>query len=778
MGKKLNIFLSTTLFGIILTLWFNGCGQKVVPEEPEVEIFSSITGIVRDSINGEPISGVTITLDDKKYITDTNGRYSISNLKRGGYTLKYTVDGYEETSADFSLAHGSQSLGNIELKRLPIIENITVTNIGPTSADISFQTYRSFSSQPATIFSSASSSSQNATTLTMLANAFVRYAMDSNNLNQISSTSQSSINHTITISGLETGKTYYIKVEASDPTNSDNKNTSEIHSFTTNDGISPQIGPVQVKTYTDSAEIKWGSSKAGTGKIYYGASESEVQAKSTSIGTDTTVLTELSTDHYIYIPGLQPKTKYYYQVESKDSAGNYEEQEIQNFTTDELLAPTLYSPLNVTNSSVLLIWDLNSDPSLDNTHFEKYQISVYTSDPSNSSSVSAVATNEISKKESTEYTVRNLSANTQYYFKICIYDKGGNKGCSDVVETTTSSDGLYFDETTTNSPLSEEITGAFVRKATLADGSDAKGWIVTRRGQSARLSNSGSSSSSVTWTVVNTPANYDLHAVDGSSSHAAACGKVGTLLYSQDNKNWASLGAGTSNNLNDIHLNTSTDAFWFCGDADETKGTVGVLSFPGGQPEILVSAAGFFPASYSKPIWNGISAVDNILITVGNNGLIASYSIAGALASESFATASATGIVLIEDNNALGSLNSQASQTNHLRDVDMIDANTGWIVGDRGVILHLKSGSNKWFGDPIEIGLKENILEVDAVTATLAYAVTDQGKILKYDSNSGVWVIVNSFSGNKLRTIKFDPDISKQFGVAAGDSIYTIFSLH
>lgn len=49
----------------------------------------TVTGFVRNSINGNPLSGAKIFLSQKEVaVTDKSGRYILDNMKTGQYSLK------------------------------------------------------------------------------------------------------------------------------------------------------------------------------------------------------------------------------------------------------------------------------------------------------------------------------------------------------------------------------------------------------------------------------------------------------------------------------------------------------------------------------------------------------------------------------------------------------------------------------------------------------------------------------------------------------------------
>ena len=54
----------------------------------------SISGYIKDSENGSPLSGVNITIDDKGTVTDANGYYKLDIPKQGKYKIAFSCIGY------------------------------------------------------------------------------------------------------------------------------------------------------------------------------------------------------------------------------------------------------------------------------------------------------------------------------------------------------------------------------------------------------------------------------------------------------------------------------------------------------------------------------------------------------------------------------------------------------------------------------------------------------------------------------------------------------------
>src|ERR1035437_6402231 len=100
---------------------------------------SSLGGIVRDAVTGEPLLGANVVLmgTGKGAATDNEGKYSILNVKPGTYNLKVSYIGYHEQSSSVTLEEGVKSSLNFKLDPVGIEgQEIVVTSqaIGQTEA--------------------------------------------------------------------------------------------------------------------------------------------------------------------------------------------------------------------------------------------------------------------------------------------------------------------------------------------------------------------------------------------------------------------------------------------------------------------------------------------------------------------------------------------------------------------------------------------------------------------------------------------------------------------
>ncbi|MEA1894940.1 MAG: cohesin domain-containing protein [Euryarchaeota archaeon] len=133
--------------------------------------------------------------------------------------------------------------------------------------------------------------------------------------------------HSIDLSGLIEGTTYYFVVNSTDA--SDNPNESVEHSFTTSstaDIDPPVITNVANGTPTDSSVIiTWGTDEASDSLVKYG----NTSGTYTKSETNATMVTA----HSVTLTGLSSDTSYYFVVNSTDASGNSNESEEHSFMT-------------------------------------------------------------------------------------------------------------------------------------------------------------------------------------------------------------------------------------------------------------------------------------------------------------------------------------------------------------------------------------------------------------------------------------------------------------
>lgn len=75
-----------------------------------------VSGIVYDSLNSEPLTGVTVLLDDSLgCVTDNNGFYKIANISTGAHKIIYRLIGYQKIEKHFNVTSEKEIVIDIKL---------------------------------------------------------------------------------------------------------------------------------------------------------------------------------------------------------------------------------------------------------------------------------------------------------------------------------------------------------------------------------------------------------------------------------------------------------------------------------------------------------------------------------------------------------------------------------------------------------------------------------------------------------------------------------------
>ena len=85
---------ATILLAVLVLLSATACNNSVTNPDISLDLSPAYTGIVLDSANTQPVSGVRIDVGLVSLQSDAKGRFSLYGLKKGTYTVTATKTGY------------------------------------------------------------------------------------------------------------------------------------------------------------------------------------------------------------------------------------------------------------------------------------------------------------------------------------------------------------------------------------------------------------------------------------------------------------------------------------------------------------------------------------------------------------------------------------------------------------------------------------------------------------------------------------------------------------
>jgi|GEM_PF-1749417 len=221
------------------------------------------------------------------------------------------------TDATFATADGTP----------PVITNVQVTNITATGASVTWTT-----NEPAT--------------------SNVDYDLDGSPYDDTESDATLKVSHNIALTGLTENTTYHYSVRSVD--NVGNPASTADATFKTADVTPPTITNVQVTNLTATgATVTWTTNEASDSVVEYGKTVSYGSTK-----TDAAMVTA----HSVALTGLDPQTKYYFRVKSKDASNNQATSAGSDFTTLTPPAPTISNirETNLTQTGVRILWNTST----------------------------------------------------------------------------------------------------------------------------------------------------------------------------------------------------------------------------------------------------------------------------------------------------------------------------------------------------------------------------------------------------------------------------------
>lgn len=236
------------------------------------------------------------------------------------------------------------------------------------------------------------------------------------------SKSTQTTDHSITLSSLSAGTTYYYKAKWTDEDG--NTGTSDEKSCSTD--AAPTVRDVSVTNIgLASAVINYTTKDASKVKIYYGKTTSFGGIKEVSTSTsETTYATSLT--------GLDDGVKYYYKINTFDSEDEEYEGTILDFTTlprPRISNVRIQQVRGTAQPTILVTWTTNTEVS-----------SIVTYYPEGSYSQARDEVNVALVKGNHRMILRSLFPDTSYILIVKGRDKIGNEATSDTQKFTTATD--------------------------------------------------------------------------------------------------------------------------------------------------------------------------------------------------------------------------------------------------------------------------------------------------------------------------------------------------
>lgn len=105
---------SISLLSIVMSFGLCSCAEN------ELDIFSTLHGVVTDDVTADCIAGATVTLSPggKTQLTGSDGRYEFDNIDAKQYTVTVQKTGYSTNRKTVSVISGEDNEANVSLHKL------------------------------------------------------------------------------------------------------------------------------------------------------------------------------------------------------------------------------------------------------------------------------------------------------------------------------------------------------------------------------------------------------------------------------------------------------------------------------------------------------------------------------------------------------------------------------------------------------------------------------------------------------------------------------------
>jgi hypothetical protein len=164
------------------------------------------------------------------------------------------------------------------------------------------------------------------------ADTTVRYGTVATSLTQSVTDAAMVSSHSITLTGLTPGQTYFYTVHSKDAAGNTATSPTSPATFTTTsvDTIPPVISAITVSAGATQASVTWNTNELSNSRVNYGTSPGTL--------TQSVAAEQLVTTHTLVLNGLVAGTTYYYAVSSADSSSNTGTSTQASFSTQSSLS--------------------------------------------------------------------------------------------------------------------------------------------------------------------------------------------------------------------------------------------------------------------------------------------------------------------------------------------------------------------------------------------------------------------------------------------------------
>jgi parallel beta-helix repeat protein len=400
----------------------------------------TISGIVTNT-TGATIQGATVTDGTRSAMTDNNGKYTITNIPVGNYTVTASADGYGNAFKNVTVVANQTTRADFELNLAGDIFSPTTTYaITPTPNEAGWNNvipvvvtfFRGDTGGSGISYTNYSKTSETGPWTTVDISAAM--GPDAGNVTDIS---EGGFN--VTVSDEVVTKIWYYSVD-------NNSNVENAKSITVKiDTKPPVIYNVSSSDVTgSSAIITWATDEPSTSQVEYGLT--------TSYGSSTTLDINLVTSHSQIITGLTINTTYHYRVQSKDAADNEIVSGDYTFTTT-VAGDSIFSDIFVeaiTDTSAKVYWSTD----IPGTSYVKYGLGT---------NYGHTSTIDELPRVGHSIALTGLNSGTTYHYQVFTKDIYDNIHVSDdhtltTLDTFTPSGKNYYVSTSGDDDLNDGLS--------------------------------------------------------------------------------------------------------------------------------------------------------------------------------------------------------------------------------------------------------------------------------------------------------------------------------